>query len=219
MVVDDHPVFTEALAVVLGAEDDMVTVGTANHAHHLKLALHREAPDVLVIDVDLGSESGIDLLSEVDEHWPQTRTVVLTCHDDEETACAAIRAGATGFVSKSAAPEELVGAIRAASRGESWIPPKLLRPVLQRLQSSGEQVPTPEEEAFARLTAREREVLGLMVAGLDRATIAKELFVSPNTVRTHAQNLLAKLGAHSSLEAVAIALRLGLRPPARDQGW
>ena len=98
--------------------------------------------------------------------------------------------------------------IRAVARGDGWIPPNLLRAVLRRLTTPD----TPGPDAFAGLTEREREVLQCLVDGLSRAEIANRLYVSTNTVRTHTQNVLAKIGRHSVLEAVSFALRSGLRP-------
>jgi DNA-binding NarL/FixJ family response regulator len=145
--------------------------------------------------------------------------VVVTCHVEESTATEAVRAGATGFVAKDAPVDELLIAIRAALAGESWLPRQLLGGVLRLLQGGipGNSPPSrPEIGPVGRLTAREREVLALLVAGFDRSAIGARLFLSPNTVRTHVQNVLRKLEVHSSIEAVGLALRHGVRPPPPD---
>lgn len=212
LVVDDHRVFADALSIRLQSEPDLEVVAKAATAAEAEAAAGAHKPDVAIVDADLGPADGIDLARRLRARHPRLRLVVLTCHDDGRTASAAVRAGASAFVTKGAAAEDLVEAIRAAHRGESWIPPHLLGDVLRELQVDEPRV-SPEEEALARLTPREREVLLLIVAGCDRATVAERLFLSPNTVRTHTQNVLAKLGVHSSVEAVGVALRAGLRPP------
>lgn len=211
LIVDDHRVFLEALAACLDGRQGIEVVGTATSVERARALLRRDSPDVVLADVDLGGESGLELVAAVREEHPGVRSVVVTCHDDADTACASVRAGAAGFVSKAVETATLVDAIHTVARGAAWIAPDLLGEVLSRLLA-GPPTATPEEQAVARLSEREREVLSLMVAGCDRATIAKHLYLSPNTVRTHAQNMLGKLGVHSSLEAVGLALRAGLRP-------
>src|SRR5919197_1179839 len=137
-------------------------------------------------------------------------TAAAASHPLDVAVVDAVRAGASAWVIKDASFDELAGAIRGALRGESWIPPRLLTGVLSQMQ--GTQKEADEfEQRLARLTDREHEVLRCMVAGLGRASIARQLFLSKNTIRTHMQNILAKLEVHSSLEAVALALRAGIR--------
>ena len=211
MIVDDHQVFAEALAACLGAFPSIDVVGTATTTQRAWAVLTQSSPDLMIVDIDLGNESGLDLVARVREERPEVRSLVVSCHDDAETVCAAVRAGAAGFASKSIEASTLVEAVHTVGRGASWIAPEMLRDVLDLLLA-GPPTASPEEQAVARLSERELEVLTLMVAGCDRATIAKQLFLSPNTVRTHAQNMLGKLGVHSSLEAVGLALRAGIRP-------
>ena len=214
MVVDDHRVFADALSVCLDAEPDLQVVASPATVEEAEAVADAHELDVAVVDVDLGRSDGIELTQRLRALRPGLRVVILTCHDDGATAAAAVRVGASAFVTKEAAGEELVEAIRAVHRGESLIPPRLLTEVLRDLQAGEDHPTTWEEQAVARLSAREREVLTLMIAGHDRAAIARRLFLSPNTIRTHTQNVLAKLGVHSSLEAVGIGLRAGLRPPS-----
>ncbi len=164
-------------------------------------------PHVALLDVGLPGqlELGIRLRAEAAE----LRLVVLTDVDDGPLALAAVRAGATAWVQKQAASSELVAALRGVVQGEARIPPRLLGLILLDLVATGSKAPAGPLDA---LSPREREVLQCMVDGLDRRQIADELLLSPNTVRTHMQNLLAKLNAHSGLEAVATGMRDGMRP-------
>lgn len=212
LIVDDHLAFAEAVGVRVGAEPDIEVVGCATTGIQAEHVAREQEPDIALVDVGLGVENGLELVARLRSSQPDLRVVVITCHDDAETACAAINSGASGFVTKDAEPAELLEAIRRVHRDESWIPPRLLTGVLRGLKKSSRDL-TSDEVLISGLSPREREVLALMVSGLDRAGIARRLFLSTNTVRTHTQNVLAKLGVHSSLEAVSVALRGGLRPP------
>jgi DNA-binding NarL/FixJ family response regulator len=138
---------------------------------------------------------------------PGSRVVMLTEVDAVRSVVAALRCGVRAWLPKTVEPAQLAGAIRGVHRGEAWLPPDLLGRVLTALMT-----PDPEPaDPLAVLTRREREVLQCMVDGMGRAQIAQRLHLSTNTVRTHTQNMLAKLGVHSTLESVALALRHGLR--------
>lgn len=143
------------------------------------------------------------------------RVVVLTAYSDTATALRAIQAGAVGFVSKDGPAEHIVTAVRAAVLGGTWFPVGLLAMVLTAADSP---VTEPDAQLFIQLTDREREVLGLMVCGLDRQAISERLNRSPDTVKTHIRNIAAKLGTRSMAEAVAVALQAGLRPEIKAPG-
>jgi DNA-binding NarL/FixJ family response regulator len=191
LVVDHHRVVADAIATRLRLESDVDRVSTAGSTDEALRAAEWLRPAVITIDLELGPDN------------------------DWETAASAVRAGALGLVFKDAPADELVSAVRGVAAGEARIPPKVLTAVLRALRE-----PTPRHSEWdarvARLTRREREVLHHMVAGHDRATTARDLYVSVNTVRTHAKNILAKLEVHSTLEAVGVALNAGMRPPAAD---
>jgi DNA-binding NarL/FixJ family response regulator len=215
LIVDDHRSFAEAIALWLSAEPDIVLVGTIVSLTDADATIRALRPDVLVLDVEVRRENSLPLASCLRTELPGMATVVVTFRDDVETASAAVRAGVLGFVVKDAEPSDLLHAIRAAARGEAWIQPRLLAPVLGELTRHPGTL-TPDQQKLARLSEREQDVLAYMVRGYDRASIASELYLSSNTVRTHTRNLLAKLDVHSSLEAVALALRAGLRPTAEE---
>lgn len=209
LVVDDHRAFSEALAALLGQEPDLWVVGTASRAEDALRLTVRLQPDVVTVDIDLGADDGVELSRQLSALVPRPAVVVVSCVDDVGRAVAAFRAGCLCWVAKDARSEELVTTVRGAVRGESRVGPTLLAGVLAALTASREQEDAAAE-LLGRLTARELQVLERMVAGHDRAWIAADLFVTTNTVRTHVQNVLAKLGAHSSLEAVAIARHSGM---------
>ena len=212
LIVDDHKVFSDALAFRLSAEPDLEVVAVEATGRGALQAIDLRHPDIVVLDVELDEDGdGIELLRSLEEANPETRVLVVTAHDDAPTAARAMRAGARAFVPKDTPSDDLVAVVRAVVAGETRVPPELLTHVITSLRKSSSHENVWQQKVD-RLTQREREVLELMVAGLDRAAIAERLFLSINTVRTHSKNILAKLGVHSSLEAVSVALRAGMRP-------
>ena len=164
-----------------------------------------EAPDVVLLDHRLPDGDGVEAIAGLLAMRPEASVVVLTATTADHVLVAAIEGGASGFVSKTRGLAEVTSAVRAAAAGESVISPEMLARLLPRLH---------RREAAPRdqLTDREREVLELLAEGLSNAAIAERLFVSVHTVRNHVANLSTKLGAHSKLEALSIAVREGLLP-------
>ncbi len=234
LVVDDHRIFAESLAAALAVEQD-VDVAAAGSGPAALRAVERAAADgrrfdVLLIDADLGgappeaveasapepgdtpaAAGGLALVSRVHAHHPDTRTVVLAERDDPRRAAAALQAGASGWVAKDSSLSRLLQVVRGVLRGETHLPPALLTGVLRELTASRRHR-SESERLVETLTPREHEVLRCMVAGLGRKAVAERLYLSPHTVRTHMQNVLGKLGVHSTLAAVALARRAGVGP-------
>lgn len=214
LIVDDHALFAEALAARLGREPDLVILPIAADVRRALALTATERPRVLVLDLTLGVESGLDVLARVRETYPDVRVVVLTATSGLDTLVHAVRGGAVGWLEKTEGADMVARVIRSAARRGGWIPPDLLGEVLRRLLSE-DAAPDAGTRLLAELTPREREVLQCMVDGFGRAEIADRLGLSANTVRTHTQNLLAKLDLHSALEAITLAMRAGMRPSNR----
>ncbi|AJF69766.1 LuxR C-terminal-related transcriptional regulator [Streptomyces vietnamensis] len=233
LVVDDHRIFAESLAAALAAEPD-VDVAAAGSGPAALRCLERGAAegrrfDVLLVDAELGagpagpamaravpedgegSVDGISLVTGVRRLQPALRTVVLAEKDDPRRAALALQAGASGWVAKDCSLQRLLAVVRGVLRDETHLPPALLTGVLRELTAARKHR-TDSERLVESLTPREREVLRCMVAGLGRKAVAERLFLSPHTVRTHMQNVLGKLGVHSTLAAVALARRAGVGP-------
>lgn len=155
--------------------------------------------------------AGLELVERVRAEHPGTRTVVLADRDDPVRAARALQAGASGWVAKDCSLSRLLAVVRGVLREETHLPPALLTGVLREL-TSARRDRTESERLVESLTPREQEVLRCMVAGLGRKAVAERLFLSPHTVRTHMQNVLGKLGVHSTLAAVALARRAGVGP-------
>jgi two-component system, NarL family, response regulator DevR len=205
LIVDDHEVLAASLAMVLEAEPDLKSVGVAGTLEKARSMVVSTTPDVILLDHRLPDGDGVAAIGELRRLRPSAQVVVLTASAADHVLVAAIEAGASGFVSKTRSLDELTSAVRAAATGEAVISPEMLARLLPRLQRSG-------RARHNDLTEREREVLGLLADGLSNAAIAEQLFVSVHTVRNHIANLSAKLGAHSKLEALSLAVRDGLLP-------
>lgn len=204
LIVDDHEVLGASLARVLDDQPDLVSVGLAKNLAQARSRVVAAAPDVLLLDRRLPDGDGIAAIPELRASRPSMNVVVLTAADNDQVLVQAIEAGAAGFISKTRGLDEVTAAVRAAAAGESVISPAMLSRLLPKLKrTSG-----PEGE----LTKREQEVLNMLARGLSNAAIADELTVSVNTVRNHIANLSAKLGAHSKLESLSIAVQRGLIP-------
>lgn len=203
LLVDDHAMFASSLAYVLDAEPDLRVVGTAPTA---RAALERAAallPDVVLLDHRLPDGDGIDLIAPLLAAAPAPQVVMLTASTSDHILISAIEAGAAGFIDKSRQLGDVISAVRSAAAGESLVSPQLLARLLPRLRRQ-------QVDPADTITDREREVLAALAQGSTNAQIAKQLSVSVHTVRNHIVNLSAKLGAHSKLEVLAIAVRKGL---------
>lgn len=203
LIVDDHDMFGSSLAHVLDEEADLKVVDVVTTG---KAALERvEAthPDVVLLDHRLPDTNGVDLVAPMIAGRTPPSIVMLTASTSDQVLLAAIEAGAAGFLDKSRSVNEVMAAVRSAASGESLISPQLLARLLPRLRRQ-------RSDPATSLTERENDVLTLLARGLSNADIADELTVSVNTVRNHIANLSAKLGAHSKLEVLAVAVRRGL---------
>ncbi len=203
LIVDDHEVLAASLAHVLDAQDDMESVGIAGSLERARTMLSTTAPDVVLLDHRLPDGDGVAAIPELRKIRPSIRIVVLTASVADHVLVQAIEGGASGFVSKTRGLAEVTSSVRAAATGDAVISPEMLARLLPRLHRGS----TTSQPA---LTEREHEVLALLAQGLSNAAIAESLFVSVHTVRNHIANLSAKLGAHSKLEALSIAVREGL---------
>lgn len=204
-VVDDHEVLAASLAHVLDSQRDLECVGTAVSLERGRELVIATRPDVLLLDHGLPDGDGVSAIPGFLDLVPGLRVVVLTANVSDHVLIRAMESGAAGFVPKTRGLAEVTAAVRSAAAGESVISAELLARLLPRLSG----LHTGRHEA---LTDRERDVLVLLAEGLTNVAIADRLVVSVHTVRNHVANLSGKLGAHSKLEALSIAVREGLLP-------
>ena len=209
LIVDDHKVFAQGLEAIFHAEPDFAPLMPVTEPDRVLGVVASHHPDVVIMDVLLGEVSGIDLTAQLMTIPAPPVVVVLTAYADTVTAIGAVHAGATAFVAKDAPAEHVVCATRAAVQGGTWFPAGLLTQLLKpadRLNVSS------VGQVFDQLTERELDVLTLIVSGLDKKGIARRLGLAAETVKTHIRKINAKLGTHSAVETVAVALKAGLRP-------
>jgi DNA-binding NarL/FixJ family response regulator len=206
LIVEDHEVLSSSLSVVLDAEPDLRTVGRAATLADARRAVVATEPDVVLLDHQLPDGDGVASIDDLRALRDGVAFVVLTASTSDSVLVAAVQAGASGFVSKTRGVSEVTTAVRAAAAGEAVISPEMLMRLLPRFRGAADAEPT------LKLTDREQEVLRLLADGLSNAAIGERLVVSVHTVRNHVANLAAKLGAHSRLEVLSIAMRKGLLP-------
>jgi DNA-binding NarL/FixJ family response regulator len=202
-VIDQERTFADALAARLEAEEDVEVVA----------AVHRQAPapslivgrhaDVVLLDADLPGDAANHLCEELSERAEAPRVVMLSRGSEAGRIVDSVRAGAAAWVSKGESLAHLLRVIRGVAAGETWLPPAEMGAVLRLLLQEHEQQ-RESDRLLASLTPRERDILSCLAEGAGRQDVAERLHLSANTVRTHLQNLMAKLGVHSTLEAVAL---------------
>jgi DNA-binding NarL/FixJ family response regulator len=216
VLVDEVPIFSEALGNVISREDDLEYVGSATTVDEAVELVTKHSPDVALIDVDLpspgvGDFDGIDATRQIKAARPETRVLVLTGQMDLDTMATVAADGACGFLAKTSHLEDICSAIRTAKDGGMFVERELMPVLLDRIRLSARR-PVSGGSARATITTREHEVLTLLGEGLDVAVIAKRMGISLNTCRGHVKNVLVKLGSHSQLEAVVEAVHQGLLP-------
>ena len=215
LLVDDHQLLTGALSEMLGREPDITVVGVAGTVATAK-AMARDRLDVVLMDYRLPDGTGAEATRAIKARWPAARVVMLTALTDDETVLESIQAGADGYLTKDRAIDDVVNAVRAAYAGETLLPRSVIVGIAQRIATAKEH--DTERRQIEPLTARELEVLKALTEGLATPEICDRLFIAPNTLRTHVQNIMGKLRVHSKLEAVAFALRHKLvEPPRSDE--
>jgi two-component system NarL family response regulator len=207
LVVDDHALFRRGLQMVLEQEPDIEVVEEASDGAEAIAKAAEALPDIVLMDVRMPRRGGIDACTAIHETVPSAKIIMLTISDEEADLYDAIKAGAMGYLLKEISIEEVAAAIRAVHGGQSLISPSMASKLLTEFASmikktdDRQQVPTP------RLTDREMEVLKLVAKGMNNRDIAKQLFISENTVKNHIRNILEKLQLHSRMEAVVYAVR------------
>jgi two-component system response regulator NreC len=208
LLVDDHEVVRTGLRMLLESQANMLIVGEASTGGQAISLVEELNPQVVVMDITLPDISGIEATRLIKKKFPEVAIVALTIHEDEQYFFEMLKAGASGYVPKRAAPEELISAIEAASQGEVYLYPSLAKAlVTDYLERPGEGL---EQTKMDELTEREREVLGLLAEGFTNEQIAEKLVISKHTVARHRENLMSKLNLHSRSELVKYAIRRGI---------
>ncbi len=207
LLVDDHAVVRSGLKMLLENEDDVEIIGEAASASEAVEGALRLKPDVILMDIGLPDLSGIEATHKIKQQAPDVAIVALTIHEDEEYFFKMLEAGASGYVPKRAAPEELMTAIRAAATGQVYLYPSLAKLLVRDFLDGGR---AGAGQPPSDLTEREQEVLTYLAEGTSNEQIATSLVISPKTVARHRENIMRKLNLHSRAELVRYAIRKGI---------
>ena len=214
LIADDQGLVRSGFAALLEAEDDLEVCGEASDGEEAVRLARSLAPDIVLMDVRMPRMDGLEATAAItsDRRLSETRVVVLTTFELDEYVFGALRAGASGFLLKDLEAPDLLAAIRVVAEGDALLAPRVTRRLIEAFARSPERT-LVSPPALDELTAREREVLGLVGAGLSNGEIADRLVVSPLTAKTHVSRLLMKLGARDRAQLVVVAYESGLVVP------
>jgi two-component system response regulator NreC len=211
LLVDDHEVVRSGLRMLLESEPDVEIVGEAGTGFEAIAAAAELSPDVILMDISLPDITGIEAAQRIKDQFPEMAIVALTIHEDEEYFFKMLEAGASGYVPKRAAPEELLTAIRVAATGEVYLYPSLAKLLVKDHLS--QETSSRRSSSLDNLTEREQEVLAYLADGASNIEIGEVLHISPKTVARHRENIMRKLNLHSRTELVKYAIRKGIIEP------
>ena len=212
LVVDDDKLMRAGLRAVFSSDDQIEVVGEAGDGRAAIDSARRLTPDVILMDVQMPEMDGITATREVLQITPEARVVIVTTFEEDDYVFGALAAGASGFLLKRTSPEELIAAIKTVAAGDALLSPSVTRRVIERM-ARDTPMAEPDEDRLGELTAREREVLELLAAGLTNAEIADRLVIEESTVKTHVKRVLMKLDLRDRVQAVIFAYETGLIRP------
>jgi len=207
LLAEDHTIVRKGLRSLLDSEVGMEVIGEAEDGREAIQMTQQLRPDVVLMDISMPGLNGLEATRQIKERFPEVKVLVLTRHADEEYVFQILRAGASGYVVKKAAPAELILAIQAVCRGDSFLSPSISRPVIEEYIRKAEAM---VENSYDRLTDREREVLQLIAEGHSNREIAGLLHVSVKTVENHKASLMDKLHIYGTAELTRYAIRKGV---------
>ncbi len=205
LVVDDQELFRRGLIMLLSGDTDIEVVGEAADGITATDLAVTTAPDVILLDVRMPRRTGVEACRAIKEAVPSAKIIMLTVSDEEADLYESVKNGASGYLLKDSSIEEVAQAVRVVNEGQSLISPSMAVKLIDEFKQMSK--PEREQGPALRLTERELEVLRLVAKGLNNREVAKELFISENTVKNHVRNILEKLQLHSRMEAVMYAMR------------
>ncbi len=208
LIAEDHTIVRKGLCSILKNEKDIDVIGEAENGKEAIKQVEELTPDIVVMDISMPLLNGLDATRQIKKRFPEVKVLILTVHSNEEYILEILKAGASGYLVKKAAPEELVSAIHAISRGNSFLSPSVSKSVIKKfLQVAGAEAGL---EKSSLLTEREREVLQLIAEGHSTRKIAEMLFISVKTVEAHRSHIMEKLDLHNVADLTRYAIRTGI---------
>ncbi|MDQ3963852.1 MAG: response regulator transcription factor [Actinomycetota bacterium] len=216
LIVDDEAIVRTGLRMILEAQEDLQVVGEATNGREALDSVGRLAPDVILMDIRMPLVDGVEATRQIAAGGAPARVIILTTFDLDEYVVDALRAGASAFLTKESPAEKLVEAVRVVARGEALLAPSVTRRLLDRFARATPRAHPDVTAALATLTEREMEVFARVAKGLSNGEIARELFVSDATVKTHVSSILSKLHLRDRVQAVVLAYESGTVTPGSD---
>lgn len=209
LLTEDHTIVRKGLRSLLDKETGIEVVGEAEDGREAIVKAEELHPDVVVMDIAMSGLNGLEATRQIKKRFPDMKILILTMHANEEYILQSLKAGASGYLVKKAAPAELISAINAVHKGHSFLSPSISRMVIDEYIRRSKEI-SEGEEGFEQLTVREREVLQLIAEGRKTREIAELLYISIKTVETHRAHIMNKLDIHSTAELTRYAIRKGI---------
>jgi DNA-binding NarL/FixJ family response regulator len=210
LIVDDHPLVREGLKVIIGRSSNFEVVGEAGAAREGFRMAEELKPDLMLLDISLPDESGLELTRRIRSALPKARILIISMHSKIDYITEAFKAGATGYMAKESAAEKLLTALESVAAGEHYLDSPISHSVIEKLIKSPEKDTKITNGSYRRLTPREQEIMRMLAKDLHVKEIADKLFISPKTVENHRSNIMQKLGVHSAIELARYAAKIGL---------
>jgi len=210
LIIDDHPLFREGLKTIIDRQDRFTVVGEAGNGRKGLQMAKKLKPDLVIVDISLPDQSGIQLTRDMRSLLPATRILIVSMHSKINYIAEAFQAGATGYVVKESASERLVQGLDSIARGDYFLDSSVSHTVVENLMKSPLKEAKITDADYGTLTPREQEVMRLLAEGLSCKEVAKKLFISHKTVENHRANIMNKLDIHSTIELIRYAAKLGL---------
>jgi DNA-binding NarL/FixJ family response regulator len=210
LIIDDHPLFREGLKAIIGRDAHFDVIGEAGNAREGLRMAKKFQPDLVLVDISLPDQNGIQLTREIRTLLPDTRILIVSMHSKIDYIAEAFQAGATGYVVKESAAERLLKGLEYVLRGDYFLDSSVSQQVVRKLMEFPARDEKISDAAYGTLSPREQEVMRLLAEGLSRKKIAERLFISPKTVENHRTNIMNKLGLHSAMDLIRYSAKLGL---------
>lgn len=210
LIVDDHPLFREGLKAIIERDSKFEVVGEAGRGREGLRMAKKLKPDLVLADISLPDQSGIQLTREIRSLLPDTRIMIVSMHSKIDYIAEAFQAGATGYVVKESASERLMNGLENVSKGQYFLDSSVSHEVVKKLMESPGKEAKITDGAYGTLTPREQEVMRLLAEGFSTKEAAEKLFISPKTIENHRNNIMHKLDLHSTVELIRYAAKLGV---------
>ncbi len=210
LIIDDHPLFREGIKTIIARQKGFEVVDEAGTGREGLEKASQLKPDVVLLDISLPDETGMEVARKLRHHLPRTRIMILSMHSKIDYIVEAFQSGATGYVVKESAAERLAQALEAVTSGEYFLDTSISHEVIAKLMNSPVKEAKVSDAGYGKLTSREQEIMRMLAEGASKSMIAERLCISIKTVENHRANIMRKLDIHSAMELVRYAARLGL---------